>query len=899
MYDFITVEKKWRDEWEKKKVFEADVTKKEKKFITAAFPYPNSPQHIGHARTYTTTDIYARYLRLVGYNVLFPMGFHVTGTPILAMAERIREGDREILEIFEKIYGIPLSKAKSLTKPEDLVMYFSAEIEAGMREMGFSIDWRRKFYTFDKHFNKFIAWQFHKLKEKGLLIKGEHPVPWSMKLNSAVGAHDTKGDVDPELEEVVGIKFRFEDGFIVVATYRPETLYGVTNLWVNPSAKHVKVKSGDELFYITKDAYESLRHQRTEMEVVEEKSAEYFINKKAFSPLGDEVPIYPATFVHPAEGTGVVMSVPAHAPLDYLAMRDLGIEELKQVIEIKGYGKYPAKEIVEKLGVKNQNDPKAEEATKIVYKAEAHEGRMVVSPYAGMLAIEAKERIKQDLVNEGNAFTFWHIANGPIFSRAGDRVFVKIVKDQWFINYGDPEWKEKAKNWMAGMRVIPEEERNDILTAIDWFKQKACTRARGLGTGFPFEKGQMIEALSDSTLYMMFYTVAHRIKDIPPEELTEDFFDAIFFGGGGNRKALELRKEFEYWYPLDSRHSATDLIKNHLPFFVMNHVAVLPEKYWPKQIVVNGFVLMEGKKMSKSMGNILPLRKAIKEYGADVIRLSVVSGAELLQDTDFNRSVAEGIKSRLSFFYDLLKYARSEDRSRAGKWLVSKIHRKLKNAKKLYENFELRQLALDWFYEMHRDISWYLKRSHSPGLKEFFEIWPVVLSPFIPFFSEEIWHELGKKTFVSLEKFPSANEKCIDDELEKAEEVVVSVREDIENISKITGKRPKKIYVYVASEKKRKVYEILREKKNIGEFMKSAKGIMDPTSLQQIAKNLIKKVHSLPPSIPFNSEFEHLSEAKDFLSKEFRAELFVISEEEAKHEKAKQALPLKPAIVIE
>ncbi|MEM4707193.1 MAG: leucine--tRNA ligase [Candidatus Anstonellales archaeon] len=898
MYSFASVEKRWCDEWEKEKVFEANVSKKEKKFITAAFPYPNSPQHIGHARTYTTTDIYARYLRLLGFNVLFPMGFHVTGTPILAMAERIKEGDREILEIFEKIYGIPPEKAKSLTKPEDLVMYFSKEIETGMREMGFSIDWRRKFYTFDKHFNKFIEWQFRKLKERGLLMKGEHPVPWSEKLNSAVGAHDTKGDIDPELEEVVGIKFRFEDGFMVVATYRPETLYGVTNLWINPNAAYVKVRTDDEFWYIAKDAYESLKHQKA-MEIVEEKQSEYFIKKTCVSPLGDEVPIYPATFVDPAEGTGAVMSVPAHAPLDYLAMRDLGIEELKQVIEVKGFGKYPAKEVVEKLGVKNQNDPKAEEATKIVYKAEAHEGRMVVSPYAGMLAIEAKERIKEDLINEGNAFTFWHIANGPIFSRAGDRVFVKIVKDQWFINYGDPEWKEKAKEWMNRMSVIPEDERKDMLMAIDWFKQKACTRARGLGTEFPFEKGQMIEALSDSTLYMMFYTISHRIKDIPSEELTEEFFDTLFFGKGKNKKALELREEFEYWYPLDSRHSATDLIKNHLPFFVLNHVAVLPERYWPKQIVVNGFVLMEGKKMSKSMGNILPLRRAVKEYGADVIRLSVVSGAELLQDTDFNKTVAEGIKSRLSFFFELLRYAKSSDRSRAGRWLLSRMHRKLKNARSLYEKFELRELALDWFYEMHKEILWYLKRSSSPGLKEFFEVWPIVVSPFIPFFSEEVWHQLGKKTFVSLERFPSADEGMIDDGLEKAEEVIVSVRDDIENISKIIGKRPARIYVYVASENKRKAYEILREKKNIGEFMKSAKGIMPPDVLQQMAKALMKKVHSLPPSIPFNLEFEHIKDAREFLSKEFGAEVFVLSEEEGRHEKARQALPLKPAIVIE
>jgi leucyl-tRNA synthetase len=164
-----SIEKKWQSIWSNKKVFESDPNELEKKFITAAFPYPNSPQHIGHARTYTTADIYARYLRLKGYNVLFPMGFHVTGTPILAMAKRIGAKDEEVLSVFEKIYGISRDEASSLSDPKTLVSHFSKEIEQGMKEMGFSIDWRRKFYSYDEKFNKFIQWQFRRLLQKGFV----------------------------------------------------------------------------------------------------------------------------------------------------------------------------------------------------------------------------------------------------------------------------------------------------------------------------------------------------------------------------------------------------------------------------------------------------------------------------------------------------------------------------------------------------------------------------------------------------------------------------------------------------------------------------------------------------------------------------------------------------------
>ena len=261
--DFSTIESKWRKEWEKEHIYESDSSaKKKKKYITAAFPYPNSPQHIGHGRAYTTTDIYARYLRLSGYNVLFPMAFHVTGTPILAMAKRIAGGDEELYKIFEKIYGIPREKTKTLGEPNALVMYFSREIEEGMHEMGYSIDWRRKFYSFDKKFNRFIQWQFHKLKELGYLVQGEHPIAWCPSDNQAVGGHDTKGDADPELKDFTAIKFGFKDEYLLTATLRPETIYGVTNIWVNPKIIHVKAKNkkNGEMYYIAKKAYEKLKY---------------------------------------------------------------------------------------------------------------------------------------------------------------------------------------------------------------------------------------------------------------------------------------------------------------------------------------------------------------------------------------------------------------------------------------------------------------------------------------------------------------------------------------------------------------------------------------------------------------------------------------------------------------
>jgi leucyl-tRNA synthetase len=105
--NWADIEKKWRDKWQENKDFETNPNDQPKKFITVAYPYPNSPQHIGHGRTYTLADVHARFYRMQGYNVLFPMGFHYTGTPVLGMAKRIESGEKEILDGLRNIYHVP------------------------------------------------------------------------------------------------------------------------------------------------------------------------------------------------------------------------------------------------------------------------------------------------------------------------------------------------------------------------------------------------------------------------------------------------------------------------------------------------------------------------------------------------------------------------------------------------------------------------------------------------------------------------------------------------------------------------------------------------------------------------------------------------------------------------
>ncbi len=882
-------------------IFEAEpIEGKKKRFLTAAFPYPNSPQHIGHARTYSVTDAYARYLRHLGYNVLFPMAFHVTGTPIIAMAQRIAEGDKSVIDVLMNIYGIPKEKLPELTDPKKLVMYFSQEVEQGMKEMGFSIDWRRKFYTFDPHFNKFIEWQFHKLKEAGLLVKGSHPVAWSLKLNSAMGSHDTKGDVDPEIEEVVAIKFPYKDGFLLATTYRPETLFGLTNMWINPEGKYLKIrdKESGEIYYISKGTLDNFSAQR-DVDVLEELDGNAIIEGgQCKNPAnGEEVPIFPATFVDVESGTGVVMSVPAHAPFDYVALRDLGKEGLaKKIINVPGYD-IPAKDIVEKMHITNQQDPKLEQATKRVYKDENMKGKMLVWK-EGMPVKEAKEAVKEWLINDGKALRYYIIANGPVYSRAGDKIVVKLVKDQWFITYGNKEWKEKAYQCLEGMKTIPPEIKQELKNTVDWLDRKACTRSRGLGTKFPFDEGQMIESLSDSTIYPAFYTISHLIKDFSPEELTVEFFDYVLLGKGEpiNDKHAVLRKSFDYWYPVDSRHSGPDLIRNHLTFYIMNHVAIFPREKWPRQIVINGFVLMDGKKMSKSLGNILPLRKAIKEHGADIIRFSVVSGSDLLQDTNFNRPLVEGIKQRLAFFDDMLKKSSGNGDSFADKWIRESVKAKLSTLRDEIERLDLREISKKWFYDFYYELKWYNDvKNGKIELDDVFDKWLIVLEPLLPFFVAD-----KKGENAVFEPLPEAD--TYDEATIAAMGVVRDLYSDIANLQRMveqkSGKKPSNIKIIVPAAWKYRLFERLKaEKGNLKAVYTDESLAQHKEEIMRITKALKNKLYSIP-SLPTRDLFEKaLEESKAVLAT--LGSVSVISEEECQHEKAKASLPLKPAVVLE
>jgi leucyl-tRNA synthetase len=205
-----------------------------------------------------------------------------------------------------------------------------------------------------------------------------------------------------------------------------------------------------------------------------------------------------------------------------------------------------------------------------------------------------------------------------------------------------------------------------------------------------------------------------------------------------------------------------------------------------------------------------------------------------------------------------------------------------------------------FFYEMYSDLQWYMKRVEKPALRAFLGKWALAFSPFMPHVAEEIWNSLGGEGLAVEQEFPAADESAIDEGAELGEEVVRGVAYDAEKIEERFGKKPSKVFVYVADSWKRGVYSAMREGKEMKAGIEWAKGNgADMGRASAFAKGLMKKVHSLGAILGEEEEFEVLKGAASFLGKELGAEVVVRKESEGGHEKAGAAAPGKPAIVLE
>ena len=947
------IEKKWQKKWADAKLFESNPDEREKLYLTVAFPYPSGAMHIGHGRTYTVPDVYARFKRMEGYNVLFPMAWHVTGAPVIGIADRIKRKDPWTLDLYERVHRVPKETLPKLEDPEFIVKYFSTEYHEVMEEMGYSIDWRREFRTIDPTYKKFIEWQITTLHDKGLVEKGEHPVKYCPNCDNPVGDHDLLEGEGVGVNELTLLKFPIEDKILVTATLRPETIVGATNIWLNPDVEYVLVNAEGEKWVITKEAHYNLKNQIKDLDIIEEIDPNDLIGKMATNPfLGNEIPIFPASFVSASYGSGVVFSEPADAPADYIALQDLKKNDeliakynLEGIVEnvhpipvctLKGYGEIPAADIIERLGITDQNDEKLHEATNELYKQQHSKGTIIESipDFGGMKVRFAREELKEKLINDNMAAIMYDFAERPVVCRCGNNCVVKIMDDQWFMKYGNEEWTEKTLKVLEGETIIPKELKNNFDYYINWLDDWACSRKVGLGTRLPWDNQWLIEPLTDSTIYMSYYTIAKYLRDMNPDDLNLAFFDKVLLNKDSGEitvpaeKVKEIQDEFNYWYPLDWRLSAKDLVGNHLSFLMFAHSAIYPEDKWPKGTVVFGMGLLEGNKMSSSKGNVILLKDAINDYTADVVRLFLMASAEPWQDFDWREKEVLGTKRRLEWFrefaarieeikgspLDLSNIEEVELSRTIDLWMISQLNEHIKMSTEALEVFQTRQALQESLFLLKKDVDHYLYRvkhiidDKDPAviyvLSTVLEAWIRLLAPFTPHTSEELWANYGGEGFVSEASWPEYSEELVSVEIEKSEELVENIIKDIAHIKQMVGDEVDKIHIYLAPDWKWDLYKIADEvgKPDIGQIMGRAIGANiydDKKEIAMVAKKIGKEITKTRYIGKINEE-EILTDALDYIKEECGNEVIIHTDDSYDPQnKARNAMPYKPAIFME
>lgn len=862
-----SVERKWQQKWLQAGIFQPEPDPGRKKFfITVPWPYTNSSLHVGHGRTYTTADIIARYKRLTGYNVLFPMAFHQSGTPILAVSERLRRGDEKTLQLYrdalkeyEKEEDIP-GRIEEFKEPQNIASYFSERIVKDFTNLGYSIDWRSRFTSGDPFYQEFVKWQFRKLDSLGLIKNGEYPVLYSINDKNAVGEDDiSDGDIDKvTIEEFTGVVFNGKDFSLIAASLRPETVYGITNLWISPECTYVKFRFNGNICVVSEDSFEKLSYQHQGLEKLGQVSEADILSAEFEVPLEHrKIKAYTSSFVDPDNGTGIVYSVPGHAVWDYVAIMQakLDLEPVK-VLELGGPDKSTVETLVEELGIRSLNDSaKIKEATQRLYKLEFYGGRMLGNNgrFSGMDSEKAREEIKKDLFEKEGGFIFYETSR-KAQTRSGSKVIVAVLSNQWFIDYSVEWWKKASHEVVDSMLFYPDFYRNAMNDAVDWLRERPCARRRGIGTKLPFDEEWVIESLSDSTIYPIIYTNEGSISEIFRQlgKIPDEIIDYVYVEGDEKllgkfdpeitRLAKKARFAKDYWYGVDVRLTAAPHISNHLAFYIMNHAALLPKRDNPRGIIISGLLLANGAKISKSKGNAIPLLKISTRYTADLYRLFVAVNADISSVLDWNETEIAAVRRKYDAFVDYFGRDYPEcgsSNTQAEEWFMAKFNLHLEEFFSRMDSFDIRGAYISVFYEVLNDLRYVENRGGNVKscVEGISEQWLKVMTPVIPHTCEELWSAGGHNSFISTEEFNTDQVKKPDQDIILAENYVQETVSDLREIMKATGISPASIDIEVCGQEVKEASKAMSQnrlkelsssmKPLIPEFMKIRKNLKD------------------------------------------------------------------------
>lgn len=607
-------------------------------------------------------------------------------------------------------------------------------------------------------------------------------------------------------------------------------------------------------------SYQDLTKSHKKSDLLQDIKGESLVGLKCKAPLShyEHIYVWPMLTISMHKGTGVVTSVPSDSPDDYAVLVDLkkkpalrekfGLKEEMimgyepvSIIDIPDYSDLPAIKAYQDFKISSMNDKaKLAEAKAEVYTKGFYKGVMKVGQFKGE-KVETAKRLTKELMIQRNEAVVYYEPENQVISRLGEECVVALC-NQWYINYGTKEIREKLLEFIHSQKFTSFNDHilKGFEDALNWLKEWGCSRSFGLGTRLPWDKQFLIESLSDSTIYMAFYTVSNLLqKDvegkepgslgIKAEDLKGADWNYVFLQGeysekenGVSKEKLDvLRKSFEYWYPFDLRVSGKDLIKNHLTMSLYNHFFIWGEKYLPRGFFCNGWIQVNHEKMSKSKGNFFTVKDYCEKYSSDAGRLGLAMAGDTVEDSNIELAEVENCILRLTqleltiqeLVRDLATF-RTESQEEVeffDRIFECQLNDVVKACEFGYENLVIREVVKEAFYKMTSIREEYKISCQGLGMrqdlvKKWIHHQIALLCPITPHFCESIYQEVkevvgGDSAFAINLKFPL--QETLDNSVLKQHEYISDVgknlRSTVERFQKKNqSKKIKRIYILIA-----------------------------------------------------------------------------------------------------
>ncbi len=762
-YNYAQIEKKWQDIWDEKQTFAAKDDYSLPKFYgLVEFPYPSGQGlHVGHPRSYTAIDIVCRKKRLEGYNVLYPMGWDAFGLPTENFA------------------------IKNHIHPAEVTKKNIANFKRQLKSLGFSFDWSREINTTDPSYYKWTQWIFLQLYKKGLAYKKKMSVNWCTSCKCVLANEEVvnghcercgsevihkeksqwmlkitdyaekllEGLDDVDFIERVktqqrnwigrsyGTQVKFStnigDTFEVFTT-RADTLFGVTYMVMSPEHPLIqkwadKITNMDEVSAYKQEAAKKSDFERTEL--AKDKTGVKINGVTAINPVnGKEIPIFIADYVLISYGTGAIMAVPAHDTRDWEFAKKFNLP----IIEVVAGG---------------------EDVQKAPY-TECAAGKLVNSGFLDGMSVEEAKKAIQNWLKERNL--------GELKTNYKLRDWVFSRQRYW----GEPIPIVHCEK--CGYVPLPESELPLVLPNVDSYE--------------PTDNGESpLAKMTDwvNTTCPHCGGPAKRETDTMPQWAGSSWY-FLRYCDPHNDKELASPEALKYWTPVDWYNGGMEHTTLHLLYsrfwhkFLYDIGAVpTPEPYAKR--TSHGMILGEnGEKMSKSRGNVVNPDEIVRDYGADTMRLYEMFIGDFEKAAPWSQSSIKGSKRFLDKIWALSDKLTDGDDYRPE--LESAFHRTIKKVTEDIEGLKM-NTAIAALMSLLNDI-----QSQGGINRAEFKTYLILLNPFAPHITEELWQQAGFKGMLNEAEWPAYDEsKCADSTVEIAVQVNGRIKARINVAADITA----------------------------------------------------------------------------------------------------------------